>query len=107
MYNTFLPFANRGAVVGGDLSDFYSSPGDPLFYLHHAQIDRLWAIWQADDPSTRQYAISGTRDIVPSTSSPIFQLSDTIDLGELSPNGPRPIRDFLNTKEGPFCYEYV
>ena len=23
------------------------SPADPLFWLHHAQVDRLWAQWQA------------------------------------------------------------
>lgn len=92
------------------MGDFYSSPADPLFYSHHAQVDRLWTIWQAQDPDTRQYAISGTRDIIPKPSSTIFTLSDTIDLEHLSPDedsGPRPIRDFLNTKAGPFCYEYV
>ncbi|MCJ1342432.1 hypothetical protein MMC31_000616 [Peltigera leucophlebia] len=105
---TILNLHGKGhQVLGGEMGDVYSSPGDPLFYLHHAQVDRIWAIWQAQDPSTRQYAISGTRDIVPTPSSSIFQLSDTIDLEELSPQGPRPIRDFLNTKAGPFCYEYV
>jgi hypothetical protein len=23
-----------------------NSPDDPLFYLHHTNIDRMWAIWQ-------------------------------------------------------------
>jgi hypothetical protein len=22
------------------------SPDDPLFYLHHTNVDRMWAIWQ-------------------------------------------------------------
>ena len=24
-----------------------NSPADPVFFLHHANIDRLWAEWQA------------------------------------------------------------
>ena len=27
-----------------------SSPSDPLFWLHHATIDRLWAKWQKQHP---------------------------------------------------------
>ena len=23
-----------------------ASPNDPIFFLHHAQVDRLWAAWQ-------------------------------------------------------------
>ena len=25
-----------------------SSPQDPIFFLHHANVDRLWALWQDD-----------------------------------------------------------
>src|SRR5690606_29593427 len=37
-------------------TDMFVSPGDPLFWLHHANIDRIWALWQAQD-TARQYAI--------------------------------------------------
>ncbi|KAL8754650.1 MAG: hypothetical protein Q9184_005044 [Pyrenodesmia sp. 2 TL-2023] len=39
---------------GGDPGfDPYSAAGDPVFYLHHAQMDRLWAIWQSLNPGVR------------------------------------------------------
>lgn len=47
-------------AIGGDAVDFFSSPGDPVFYLLHAQIDRLWTIWQGQDWAARQDALHGT-----------------------------------------------
>ena len=41
--------------MGGLLSDTQTSPKDPAFWLHHAQVDRLWSLWQEHhnyDPST-------------------------------------------------------
>ncbi len=37
-------------AVGGDLAGS-SSPSDPLFWLHHANIDRIWAQWQSHHKS--------------------------------------------------------
>ena len=93
--------------VGADKSDFYSSPGDPIFYLHHTQIDRLWTQWQQLEPKTRQYTLSGTGTLASYPPSPNFRLRDTINLGKLSPQGPRPIRNFMSTVRGPFCYRYA
>jgi tyrosinase len=47
-------------VVGGLQNDPFASPGDPMFYLIHAQIDRLWSIWQAQDPANRLKQVGGT-----------------------------------------------
>lgn len=30
---------------GGVMTLLNTSPGDPIFYLHHANIDRLWEVW--------------------------------------------------------------
>ena len=35
-------------VGGSMLPD--SSPNDPVFFLHHCNVDRLWAVWQAAHP---------------------------------------------------------
>jgi N-acetylneuraminic acid mutarotase len=32
-------------AIGGDMSDFATVGGDPLFYLHHANMDRIWESW--------------------------------------------------------------
>ncbi len=35
------------------------SPGDPIFFLHHAWIDRLWWMWQSQDLAARLVEIAG------------------------------------------------
>lgn len=32
-----------------------TSPNDPIFFLHHANVDRLWAKWQVDNPGDSNY----------------------------------------------------
>ena len=59
--------------VGGDMQDIFSSPNDPAFFLHHAMVDRVWAIWQSIDPATRTYALDGTMTYL--NGKPSFPLS--------------------------------
>ncbi len=35
-------------LVGGTMGDIMISPCDPLFWMHHAEVDRICSIWQAD-----------------------------------------------------------
>jgi tyrosinase len=39
-------------AVGGTMNS-PSSPADPVFWLHHANIDRLWSQWQVDHPKAK------------------------------------------------------
>jgi Transglycosylase SLT domain/Common central domain of tyrosinase/Putative peptidoglycan binding domain/Polyphenol oxidase middle domain len=32
-------------ALGGDMAEFATVGGDPLFYLHHANLDRIWESW--------------------------------------------------------------
>lgn len=36
--------------TGGNMSSVAYAGFDPIFYLHHANVDRLWAIWQKNHP---------------------------------------------------------
>ncbi|MCU1451738.1 MAG: putative tyrosinase [Acidimicrobiales bacterium] len=47
-----------GAVAGGTMI-YDTSPNDPVFWLHHANIDRLWALWERDHPGARYSPQSG------------------------------------------------
>jgi len=43
------PHADPHICIGGDAAGqmiTYSSPDDPIFYLHHTYVDYIWALWQ-------------------------------------------------------------
>mmetsp|Transcript_16050 Transcript_16050/g.28035 ORF Transcript_16050/g.28035 Transcript_16050/m.28035 type:complete len:635 (+) Transcript_16050:313-2217(+) len=39
------PHAAPHLIVGGQMEDM-SSPNDPLFWVHHSNVDRMYAMWQ-------------------------------------------------------------
>jgi tyrosinase len=42
---------NSGHVwVGGSMQGITTAPTDPVFWMHHAEIDRIWAEWQIANP---------------------------------------------------------
>jgi tyrosinase len=102
-----LGIHGAGHWLGGgpsQMQDFHSSPNDPVFFLHHAMIDRVWSIWQALDAETRQNAISGTQTLNDSPPSPIGQLTDSIAFGFAGKN--EIFGDLMDTLGGKFCYRY-
>ncbi|GMI20559.1 hypothetical protein TeGR_g3592, partial [Tetraparma gracilis] len=44
-YIESTPHANPHNLLGGHIRSF-SSPADPLFFSHHAFIDKVWSMWQ-------------------------------------------------------------
>jgi tyrosinase len=55
-------------AIGGDMGTS-RSPNDPVFFLHHANIDRLWAEWQSQSPG--QDPPNSTEVLQP---SPLFEI---------------------------------
>jgi hypothetical protein len=51
--------------VGGTMLKM-TSPNDPVFWLHHCNIDRLWAVWLAQHPMAAAYLPPvGTLNVAP------------------------------------------
>ncbi|PMD34560.1 Di-copper centre-containing protein [Hyaloscypha variabilis F] len=85
-------------TIGGDPGgDFYSSPGDPVFYAHHGMIDRLWWIWQMQDPEKRM-------SVLPSNPP----ATDTVDLGFAAKVAKTyDLNNNIGGYDGQFCFIYV
>lgn len=49
----------------GTMSDVSWSPVDPLFWLHHAEIDRIWSVWQAANPGKNPTLTGSNRTMSP------------------------------------------
>jgi tyrosinase len=75
-HNLVHVYAGYYGPVTAPFYGLMSDPGtaalDPIFYLHHANIDRMWALWNASGhpnptkstwlkgPTTRKYVMPGT-----------------------------------------------
>jgi len=99
-------------TIGGDPGgDFFVSPGDPAFFLHHAQIDRVWWMWQNQKPEERTNAIAGTITLFNDPPSRNGTLDDIIDMSVNNPeSGPTTIGKLMSTvglNGSPMCYIYV
>ncbi|KAL4874873.1 tyrosinase central domain protein [Aspergillus karnatakaensis] len=100
----FGPHGGGHAAFGGQGSDLFASPTDPVFYLHHAQVDRMWTTWQSYDPDNRTYALNGTQTLQNVPPSPELTLDDQLTFGPLGAN--RTTRELMDVTAGPLCYRY-
>ncbi|MGI0072227.1 MAG: tyrosinase family protein [Nitrosotalea sp.] len=37
--------------IGGTMANIPTAPADPIFWLHHANVDRIWDSWQKNNPN--------------------------------------------------------
>ncbi|KAL2284245.1 hypothetical protein FJTKL_08974 [Diaporthe vaccinii] len=102
---------NLGVHGGGHFStglamlDFFASPADPAFFLHHSMVDRLWTLWQAEAPETRQYALSGTSTIFNGNETGEVTLETTQDWGVLGRE--KRTGELMQVGAVGLCYEYM
>ena len=75
------PFHNRlHQLVGGTMMTS-ASPADPLFWLHHAFIDKIWADWQLLHPGVNPSNPAEVLQPPPVMSRTVAQVLDTRTLG--------------------------
>lgn len=91
-------------IAGDPAGDFYTSPNDPAFWFHHAMIDRIWTTWQSLDYPSRRMAMEGGTRL--SGSMRAQELGDLVDMGVLTAEQPKEIRELMSSVDGSLCYVY-
>lgn len=99
----WVPHGIVHAAVGGDVGDMTTmqSVNDPIFWLHHSNVDRLWWQWQKSGlrSSRRSSILNPMFDYRGTTTSGSVQISDMLNPFNLSVN------DTFLTES--LCYTYV
>lgn len=93
------------AIVSITLNKALMFRQDPLFFLHHGQIDRLWWMWQQEDLSVRSQDFSGIRILptgeVASESASLFDILPMLGLAE-----DVAVQDVMSTNTTLLRYRY-
>lgn len=102
------------------MGDIIASAGDPLFYLHRTWVDKLWWDWQNHNLSSRLYDMGRRNRSVQDSGNDIdhsslntmngdpgsvTMLDDNLFMFEIVPD--TTIREVMDTRTEPLCYEYV
>lgn len=91
-------------AMGGVGADLFTSPTDPAFFLHHAQVDHVWWQWQQQDLKARAYALYGTKTLENVPPSNNLTLEDYLTWGPLTED--KQVVNLMLPHEGIFCYRY-
>jgi len=89
------------------------APNDPIFFLHHAMLDKIWYDWQNRDPVNVNSFYGGSVEYLtslaayneyPNGGPPYLNLNSIMPADGLSPEVT--IADVMSTTGGFLCYEY-
>jgi tyrosinase len=87
------------------MQNVWSSINDPLFWMHHAQVDHVWAIWQGLSPGN---AVQVNGPIYPNGTGEVSVDSPLLMEPNIAPDST--IGAVLDTKNndgtGILCYEF-
>ncbi|KAJ8324127.1 hypothetical protein QVD99_008461 [Batrachochytrium dendrobatidis] len=104
-FSTSLEFGPHAVVhvgVGGSMSEVIISAHDPIFYLHHANVDRIWSLWQKRYPklaNTYFGQLPDGKNVNVTDSLELLSVSNTL-------KDPTVSMSLSTTGSTPFCYVY-
>ncbi|CBX91558.1 hypothetical protein LEMA_P070660.1 [Plenodomus lingam JN3] len=84
--------------IGAVMQDVFGSPSDPVFWLHHAFLDRNFRIW-TNANSARLNTINGN-----DVSGRPITLDTTLNVYDFRPTVR--VRDVMDTTATTLCYRY-
>ncbi|KAH9221982.1 hypothetical protein DL95DRAFT_421170 [Leptodontidium sp. 2 PMI_412] len=96
----FLLHNRMHSAIGGDFLAL-TAANDPIFFVHHAQIDRIWWKWQLESPSRRLHEYEG-KHMYNSTGE--ASVDDVLVFGGLVED--IPVSKVMSTENGFLCYRY-
>ncbi|KAL1311897.1 hypothetical protein AAFC00_001969 [Neodothiora populina] len=86
--------------IRGDFLKF-TAPSDPLFFLHHTQLDRIWWLWQNRHPTQRLTEYTGN------STHNAKRKADLHDVLRVGPIGPDiQVKEVMHTRGQMLCYMY-
>jgi tyrosinase len=96
----FNPHDGVHGTLAGDMAQVVTASRDPIFYLHHANVDRIWAAWNgrgnanSPEPMWRNFAFS--RNFINPDGSPW-----NVAVGNLQ--SPEALGYRYDSEDGPFA----
>ncbi|KAG9122128.1 hypothetical protein FRC07_001630 [Ceratobasidium sp. 392] len=95
----------------GDMSNPSYSPNDVIFFMHHANLDRIWYEWQGQSTANANAFEGGSvqdlneYDDFPLGKAPALDTTSTIWTAGLETTNPT-VADVMSTTGGYLCFKY-
>lgn len=96
-YGTILAQISLVVVEDAELNNL----SDPVFFLHHTALDRMWWMWQQIDPSQRLMDYGGKAG---ANSTERASLTDLLQVSGLAP--AVKVSEVMSTESMLLCYRY-
>ncbi|CAE6478122.1 unnamed protein product [Rhizoctonia solani] len=107
---TICPAGSSGTIYCPTERSPTFSANEPMFHLHHGNIDRLWWLWQEKSTANKNAFHGGSvqntssLDIFPNGQAPWLNKSSVVPSAGLWPT--YNIGETLDTRSWPWCYVY-